>query len=50
MKLERLAPGILLEDARGETVTVDFGAQATKFDMLAPEGQKVVDSLKWKSS
>jgi hypothetical protein len=33
---------IVLEDVRGETVTIDFGAGEPTFDGFAPEGQKVV--------
>ena len=42
----------VLEDVKGETVTIDFGAGdlGTKFDQVATEGQKVVDSMKWTSS
>jgi hypothetical protein len=35
---------------KGETLTIDFGAPASKFDEFAPEGQKVVDSMKWRGS
>ena len=41
---------IVLEDVKGETVTIDFGAQEVKFDEFAPEGQKVVESMKWTGS
>ena len=41
---------IVLEDVKGETVTIDFGAAEPKFDEFAPEGQKVVDSIKWTGS
>jgi hypothetical protein len=41
---------IVLEDVKGEAVTIDFGAAEPKFDEFAPEGQKVVDSIKWRSS
>jgi hypothetical protein len=42
----------VLEDVKGETVTIDFGAGdlGTKFDQVATEGQKVVDSIKWTGS
>jgi hypothetical protein len=42
----------ILENVKGETVTIDFGAGApgTKFDQVATEGQKVVDSIKWMAS
>ena len=40
---------IVLDDVKGETVTIDFGAgdPGTKFDEYAPEGQKLVESIKW---
>jgi hypothetical protein len=38
---------IVLEDVKGETVTVGFSSPATEFDEFAPEAQKVVDSVKW---
>jgi hypothetical protein len=41
---------IVLEDVKGETVTIDFGASEAKFDEFAPEGQKVVESMKWTGS
>lgn len=43
---------IVLDDVKGETVTIDFGAGApgTRFEEYAPEGQKVVDSIKWTGS
>jgi putative transposon-encoded protein len=43
---------IVLDDVKGETVTIDFGAgnPGTKFDEYAPEGQKLVDSIKWTGS
>jgi hypothetical protein len=39
---------IVLEDVKGETVTMGFGSPATKFDEVAPEAQKVLDSVKWR--
>jgi hypothetical protein len=43
---------IVLEDVKGEPMTIDFGAgePGTKFDQVATEGQKVVDSMKWTGS
>ena len=43
---------IVLEDMKGETMTIDFGAgePGTKFDQVAIEGQKVMDSIKWTGS
>jgi hypothetical protein len=38
---------IVLEDVKGETVTLGFSSPATEFDEFAPEAQKVVDSVKW---
>jgi hypothetical protein len=42
----------VLEDVMGETLTIDFGAGApgTKYDRVATEGQKVVESMKWTGS
>ena len=41
---------IILEDVKDETVTIDYGSLATDFDEVAPEAQKVVDSVKWTGS
>ena len=41
---------VVLEDVKGETVTIDFGSPATEFDELAPEAQKVIDSVEWKGA
>ncbi len=41
---------IILEDVKGETVYIDYGALATDFDKVAPEAQKVVESVKWGGS
>ena len=41
---------IVLEDVKGETVTIDFGAAEAKFDEFASEGQKVVESIEWTRS
>ena len=38
---------IVLEDVKGETVTIDFAAPVELFDEFAPEAKKVVDSVKW---
>jgi hypothetical protein len=40
----------ILEDVKGETVYIDYGALATDFDKVAPEAQKVVESVKWGGS
>ena len=41
---------IVLEDVKGETVYIDYGGPAPDFDEIAPEAQKVVDSVKWGDS
>ena len=41
---------IVLEDVKGETVYIDYGALAKDFDKVAPEAQKLVDSVKWGGS
>jgi hypothetical protein len=41
---------IVLEDVQGETVTLGFVSPASTFDEFAPKAQKVVDSVKWRSS
>jgi hypothetical protein len=41
---------IVLEDVKGETLTIDYGGLATDFDEVAPEAQKVVESVKWGDS
>jgi hypothetical protein len=41
---------IILEDVKGETVTIDFSTPVVLFDKFAPEVQKVVDSVKWGDS
>ncbi len=38
---------IVLEDVKGDKVTIDYGGLATDFDKVAPEGQKLVESVKW---
>src|SRR5215208_1043419 len=40
----------VLEDAKGETVIIDFGSPAAKFDEFWPEAEKVVESVKWKGT
>jgi hypothetical protein len=40
----------VLEDVKGETVTIGFASPATEFDEFAPEAQKVLDSVKWRDS
>jgi hypothetical protein len=41
---------IVLEDVKGETIYLDYGGLATDFEKVAPEGQKLVDSVKWTGS
>jgi hypothetical protein len=41
---------IVLDDVKGETVTIGFVSPATEFDEFAPEAQKVLDSVKWTGS
>jgi hypothetical protein len=41
---------IVLEDIKGETVTMGYASRATDFDEFAPEAQKVVDTVKWGDS
>ena len=38
---------IVLADVNGETVTASFGGPASRFDEIAPEAQKVPDSVEW---
>ena len=38
---------IVLQDVRGEPVTVVFARKASKFDKVWPEAQKVIDSVQW---
>src|SRR5215216_2245021 len=42
--------GIVLEDVGGETVAIGFYSPASEFGELAPEAQKVLDSVKWRGS
>jgi hypothetical protein len=39
---------IVLEDVGGETVTIGFGSPTSEFEEFAPEGEKVVDTVKWR--
>jgi hypothetical protein len=41
---------IVLEDVKGETVTIGIGSKASEFDGFAPEAQKVVETVKWEGS
>ena len=39
-----------MEDLEGETVTIGFVSPASEFGELAPEAQKVLDSVEWRGS
>ena len=39
---------IVLDDVKGETVTLGVVSPATEFDEFAPEAQKVLDSVEWR--
>ena len=41
---------IVLEDVKGETVTLGFVSPATEFDEFAPEAQKVIDTVEWRDT
>ena len=41
---------IVLDDVKGETVTIFVEASAAGFDGFVPEAQKVVDSVEWGDS
>ena len=41
---------IVLEDVRGETVTIDFESLIADFEEFAPKAQKVLDTVKWTGS
>jgi hypothetical protein len=40
----------VLEDVKGQTVIIDFGSPAAKFDEYWPQAEKVVKSVQWKGS
>jgi hypothetical protein len=40
----------VLEEVKGETVTVGFGSPTSEFEEFAPEAQKVLDSVEWRGS
>jgi hypothetical protein len=40
---------IILEDVEGETVTIASNSPASEFDRFAPEAQKVIDTVEWRS-
>lgn len=41
---------IVLENVKGETVTIGIGSKAGEFDEFAPEAQKVLETVKWGDS
>ena len=41
---------IVLENAKGETVTMIFASPTIEFEAFAPMAQKVVDSVEWKGT
>jgi hypothetical protein len=41
---------VVLKDVKGDTVTIDYGGLASDFDKVAPQAQKLVDSVKWGGS
>ena len=41
---------IVLENVKGETVTIGIGSKADEFDEFAPEAQKVLETVKWGGS
>jgi hypothetical protein len=41
---------IILEDVKGEMVTIGLGSPTTEFDDFLPKAQKVLDSVKWTGS
>ena len=41
---------IVLEDVKGETVTIGFVSRASEFGEFAPEAQKVLESVEWRGS
>jgi hypothetical protein len=41
---------IVLDDVKGETVTLGFVSRATEFDEFAPEAQKAIDTVEWRDT
>jgi hypothetical protein len=41
---------IVLEEVKGETVTIDFESLIADFDEFAPKAEKVLDTVKWSGS
>jgi hypothetical protein len=44
---EEKARVTVLEDVKGETVTIGFASPITAFEEFLPEAQKVIDSVEW---
>jgi hypothetical protein len=40
----------VLEDVKGETVTIGFASPITEFEEFASEAQKVIDTVEWRGS
>jgi hypothetical protein len=40
----------IVEDVEGEKVSIVFGSPAARFDEFAPEAEKVLESVKWRST
>jgi hypothetical protein len=49
LRQEDKARLIVLEDVEGETVVTGFAIRAAEFDDHAPEAQKVLDTVEWRS-
>jgi hypothetical protein len=41
---------IVLEDVKGETITIGIGSPAITFEEFLPKAQQVLDSVKWRGS
>lgn len=41
---------IVLEDVKGQTVTILFGGPAVDFEGFVPEAQKILDTVKWEDA
>jgi hypothetical protein len=39
---------IVLEDVKGETVTISFVCPGSEFEEFVPEAQRVIDTVKWR--
>ena len=44
------ARAIVLDDVKGETVTIGIASKDDEFDGFAPEAQKVLETVKWSGS